>query len=49
MNGQLISLLLGILIGVLLSAVALVWDACKSKKPRVWIDDDYKIHLIKRK
>ena len=42
-------LLLGILIGIFLSAVALVWDATKSKRPKVWIDENYQIHLITKK
>lgn len=42
-------LLLGILIGIFLSAVALVWDASHDKPKLVWMDQDYKLHLVKRK
>lgn len=42
-------LLLGILIGIFLSAVALVWDACHNNPKLVWMDQDYKLHLVKRK
>lgn len=43
------TLLLGIIIGIFLSAIAMAWDACKSRRPKFWIDDNYKLHLIKRK
>lgn len=42
-------LLLGILIGIFLSAVALVLDATKSKRPKVWIDENYQVHLVKKR
>ena len=41
--------LIGLLAGIFLSAVALVWDASKDKPQLVWMDENYKIHLIKKR
>ena len=41
--------LIGLLAGIVLSAVALVWDASKDKPQLVWMDENYKLHLIKKR
>ena len=41
-------LLLGILIGILISFGAMLWDAMHDKPKLVWMDQDYKLHLVKR-
>ena len=41
--------ILGIIIGILLSFVAMVWDASHDKPKLVWMDENYKLHLIKRR
>ena len=40
--------LIGLLAGIILSAIALVWDASRDKPQLVWMDENYKIHLVKR-
>ena len=39
----------GVLAGIFLSALALVWDASRDKPQLVWMDENYKIHLIKKR
>lgn len=41
--------LLGLLVGIFLSVLALVWDASREKPQLVWMDENYKLHLVKKK
>lgn len=41
--------LLGLLVGIILSAIALVWDSSRQKPTLVWMDENYKIHLVKKR
>ena len=44
-----VTFLIGLLAGIILSAIALVWDASRDKPQLVWMDENYKRHLIKRR
>lgn len=40
---------LGLFVGILLSAVAIVWDSSRQRPTLVWMDENYKIHLVKKR
>ena len=40
---------IGLLAGILLSAIAIAWEVSKDKPQLVWMDENYKIHLVKKK
>ena len=42
-------LLIGIIIGIVLSFLAMLWDADRQRPTLVWMDEDYKLHLVKRR
>lgn len=46
---SIVTFFIGLLVGIFLSALALVWQASKDTRQRFWIDENYKFHLIKRK
>ena len=37
------------LVGILLTALALAWDSGRDKPQLVWMDENYKLHLVKKK
>ena len=46
---SIVTFFIGLLAGIFLSALALVWDASKDRRQRVWMDENYKIHLVKHR
>lgn len=43
-----IEFLIGFGVGVFFSALAIVWEVSKDKPQLVWMDENYKIHLVKK-
>lgn len=41
--------LLGLLIGIILSALAIVYEVTKDKRALIWMDENYELHPVKRK
>lgn len=46
---SIVTFFIGLLVGIFLSALALVREAGKDTRQRFWIDENYKIHLIKKR
>ena len=44
-----IEFLIGLLVGIVITFIAMVWDAMKDKRAKFYFDDNYKIHLTKKK
>lgn len=40
---------IGLILGILLSAIAIAWEVSKDKPTLVWMDEDYKLHLVKKR
>jgi hypothetical protein len=40
---------IGLFLGILLSAIAIAWEVSKDKPTLVWMDENYKLHLVKKR